>query len=361
MRRFSFAALVLLARVASAYGPLGHEIVGEIADRKLAGTETATKLTALIGDMTLQRAANIADEIKAWDKKGADDPNAYPHYPKWPQIEQQLREFWRANQPGPQANDDAPSHHWFHYTDVPVFAAVKYADGKAGRAKWDIVHAIPFCVSVLHGEIPEENPRRITKPVAVILLAHFVGDIHQPLHVGAEYFSTDSKPADPDHTANTLGDEGGNSLTFVENATAKYPRHFYHSLHGYWDVDALRNLVIGTPDELPKEQREAVYTPAREKLVAELSAAEPNGWRATGAPQTFAEQWANQILPAAREAYTRLRFDRLHRQEKDGRVFAAGDAIEIATGYRDWATALVKTEVHKAGWRLADLLDRALK
>lgn len=360
MRALVLTVFVVLARAASAYGPLGHEIVGEIADRKLAGTQTATKLSALIGDITLQRAANIPDEIKAWDKKSADDPKAYPHYPKWPQIEQQLRDFWRANPPSPQASDDAPSHHWFHYTDVPVFAAVKYGDGKAGRAKWDIVHVIPYCVSVLRGEIPADNARKITKPIAVILLAHFVGDIHQPLHVGAEYFSADRKPSDPDRQPDNLGDEGGNSLTFVENASARYARHFYHSFHGYWDMDAVRNLVIGTPDELPKEQREAVYTPAREKLIAEFIQTEPNGWRTAGPPQTWAEQWANGILPTAREAYTRLRFDNLRRQEKDGRVFEAGDAVEIGTGYRDWATGVVKSELHKAGWRLADLLEKSL-
>ena len=360
MRTLTFAALILVARAACAYGPVGHEIVGAVADRKLAGSETAKKLGVLLGDMTLQRAANIADEIKAWDKKGADDLNAFPHYPQWPQIEQQLREFWKANQPGPQANDEAPSHHWFHYTDVPVFAPVKYSDGKAGRAKWDIVHAISYCVSVLRGETPEDNPRKITKPLAVIFLAHFLGDIHQPLHVGAEYFASDGKPADPDRRPDTLGDEGGNSLRFVENATAKYPRHFYHSLHGYWDVDAVRNLVIGTPDEVPKEQREAVYSPAKEKIVSQFATSEPNGWHTSGGLENLAEAWANEMLPAAREAYTRLRFEGMHPDERDGRAFASGDAIEIGSGYRDWATDVVKTELHKAGWRLADLLQRSL-
>lgn len=350
----------MLARAATAYGPLGHEIVGAVADRKLSGTQTGTKLSALLGEMTLQRAANVPDEIKAWDKKSAEDLNAYPHYPKWPQIEQQLREFWKANRPGRQANDEAPSHHWFHYTDVPVFLAAKYADGKAGRAKWDVVHAISYCVSVLRGEIAEDNPRKITKPLAVILLAHFVGDIHQPLHVGAEYFSPDGKPADPDRRSDALGNEGGNSLAFIENATAKYPRHFYRSFHGYWDADAVRNLVIGTPDELPKEQRAAVYTPAKEKIIVEFAQTEPNGWRTSGPPQNAAEQWANEILPVGGEAYKRVRFERVHREEKDGRVFAAGEAIEVGAGYRDWATGVVKTELHKAGWRLADLLEKTL-
>ena len=57
-------------------------------------------------------------------------------------------------------NSGAPSHHWFHYTDVPVVPAQRYGDGSAGRSKWDIVHMIPFCIQVLQGRVPEQNERR---------------------------------------------------------------------------------------------------------------------------------------------------------------------------------------------------------
>ncbi len=362
MTRRPFAALAcaLFAGNAAAYGPLGHEIVGAIADRKLAGTAAGAKVSALLDGMTLQRASNIADEIKAWDKKGADDLGAYPHYPQSRRIEQQLREFWTANPPSPDASDVVPTHHWFHYTDVPVLDPEKYGDGKTGRGNWDIVHTIPYCIGVLRGETPEENPRKITKPIAVIVLAHLLGDIHQPLHVGAEYFSESGQPVDPDHGAAGIGDEGGNSLSFIENATAQHPRHYYHSFHGFWDLDTVRNVVIGTPDELPKEKRDAVYNPAKEKLIAELVNTEPKNWRTPGEPKTWAEQWANEILPIAREAHTRLQFEHVHREEKDGRVFAKGEAREISSGYREWSSGMVRDELHKAGWRLADLLSRTL-
>ena len=65
---------VRFAIVAHAYGPLGHEIVGAIADERLANTPTATKIRALLDGLTLEKAAVIADEIKGWDKKGVDDP-----------------------------------------------------------------------------------------------------------------------------------------------------------------------------------------------------------------------------------------------------------------------------------------------
>ena len=357
----SLTVVILLnfARISFAYGPLGHEIVGAIAERKLAGTETAVKVNALLDGMTLQRAANVADEIKAWDKKGADDLTAYPHYPTWPRIERQLREFWKANPPSPDASASIPSHHWFHYSDVPVLDPERYNDGKTGRGNWDVVHAIPFCIAVLRGEVPEDNPRKITKPIALILLAHLVGDIHQPLHVGAEYFNENGQPVDPDRGMAGLGDEGGNSLSLVENASGQHSRHYYHSFHAFWDLDTVRNLVIGTPDELPREKRE-VYEPAKEKLITEFVTTEPRNWRSPGDPKLWAEQWANEILPIARAAHTRVQFIHVHKEEKDGSVFAKGEAREMGTGYREWSTSVVGDELHKAGWRLADLLVRTL-
>src|ERR1043165_7725098 len=77
-------------------GPLGHEIVGGIADERLANTPTAAKVYALLDGMSLQKAALVADEIKAWDKKGVDDPRSF-RYSARRNIDRQLRDFWRAN------------------------------------------------------------------------------------------------------------------------------------------------------------------------------------------------------------------------------------------------------------------------
>jgi hypothetical protein len=46
------------------------------------------------------------------------------------------------------------------------------------------------------------------------------------------------------------------------------------------------------------------------------------------------------------------------------RIVAAGEAIEKRaagpTLYRAWATSVVHDELHKAGWRLANLLEKIL-
>ncbi len=164
-----FLSVSLLQNV-SAYGPVGHEISGAIADQKLAHTPTGDKVSALLDGLTLEKASVIPDEIRGWDKNGPDDPQVF-HYSAHPRIDEQLRAFWHANPPTTDLKSSVPSHHWFHYTDVPVISPGKYSDAKAGRSQWDIMHTIPYCLSVLKGEIPRENPRKITKAVAVILRA----------------------------------------------------------------------------------------------------------------------------------------------------------------------------------------------
>src|SRR5689334_17744668 len=91
-----------------AYGPLGHEVVGAIADERLANTPTAAKVYALLDGTRLQKAALIADEIKGWDERGVDDPRSF-HYSGRRYVDRQLRDFWRANQPIHDARSSAPS------------------------------------------------------------------------------------------------------------------------------------------------------------------------------------------------------------------------------------------------------------
>jgi hypothetical protein len=350
-----------------AYGPDGHEIVGAIADERLANTSTAAKIRILLDGIQLEKASLIPDEIKSWDKKGADDPKAFPHYSRQPKIDEQLRDFWRANQPTHDRNSPNPSHHWFHYADVPVVRVEKYAEGEAGRSKWDVVHMISYCVDVLRGRIPAQNERKITKPVALILLAHYVGDIHQPLHVGAEYFDAQGRIADPDKDKSSLEDEGGNSFTLELSDEPPRGRGIRKkNLHGFWDNDAVTALFPAMPRNLPKSERQAQIDPAKKHLAHELAMQEPKNWRMPSNIDigSYAEAWANEILPIAREAHERLQFTNVHAQPEEDRIVAAGEAQEKASpdqiSYRVWAAAVVREELHKAGWRLADLLQKSL-
>lgn len=359
--------IFLGAQVAFGYGPIGHQTVGAVADAKLAGTPAGKKVAELLDGITLEKASVIPDEIKGWDKVGADDPGIF-HYSAHPKIDAQLRDFWRANQPTHDPNSPMPSHHWFHYTDVPVRDPEKYSDGKVGRSKWDIVQMIRFCVRVLKGEEPENNARKITKPIAVILLAHFVGDIHQPLHVGAEYFDSKGQAINPDKGVPGLEDEGGNTLILnllagTDPQPAKRPPKF----HGFWDNDTVMANLPLLPETMPKEERRAKTDAARTALVQEFAAREPKNWRlpSSVAVKDYGEAWANEILPIAREAHERLTFRNVAPLQQEDRVVAAGFADEKKSAdgvtYYDWSARVVREQLHKAGWRLADLLEQALR
>ncbi len=349
------------------YGEEGHTTVGNIAAERLAGTPTAAKVNDLLEGLPLGFAATIPDRIKSWDRNGSeDDPRGFK-MPDHPKIEAQLRAFWEANKPS-DANDDAhPSHHWFHYTDVPLAGNEKYADGKAGRSPWDIVHMINFCCRVLSGQENEQNARAITKPVALILLAHYVGDIHQPLHVGAEYFDN-GHVANPDTDPSALGDEGGNSFflniltppTADPGAIKRRPR-----LHAFWDNNAVKLLIEQVDAEIKKANPSHPPDVTPTEFVHALARQEPANWKpAPNLPlKDWAESWANDILPVAREAHDRLTFEQMRVDSYHGKQTVMGTAVEktgLHPAYADWAVGVVRIELEKGGYRLAAMLQQVL-
>jgi RecB family endonuclease NucS len=61
---------------------------------------------------------------------------------------------------------------------------------------------------------------------------------------------------------------------------------------------------------MPKEQRYALIDPAKKTLAHQMAMEEPKDWRLpSNVPLAkYAEAWANEILPIAREAHERLVF-----------------------------------------------------
>ncbi|HEX5889073.1 MAG TPA: S1/P1 nuclease [Pyrinomonadaceae bacterium] len=336
-------SICLFSTHALAYGPRGHKLVGSIADKRLAKNRpVAKKVRKLLDGLTLEQVATLPDNIKGWDDcrgTGNDDPVT-----SRPRINEELRAFWQANKCGKK-----PSHDVFHYTDVPVTGGENYADGTIGRDEFDVVKMIPFCIGVLRGEIPETNDRAITKAVAVILLTHYIGDIHQPLHVGAEFFNADGDAFHPSEGNKFFGDQGGNKLilfTFMDGTLKSAGK-----LHSYWDGQTVKN-AFGETDALD---------PNSAKRLARLK---PAGWELDGGIETWATQMADEILPVAREARTRLEYENVL-IPSSGHEIKSGDAKERRSDdgefYAVWAAKVVKKEVHKGGWRLAAVLEEALE
>src|SRR5437763_261386 len=67
----AFFALFILQN-ANAYGPVGHEIIGAIADEKLAHTPAGAKVAALLDGITSDKASTIPRHVGAdfFDKEG---------------------------------------------------------------------------------------------------------------------------------------------------------------------------------------------------------------------------------------------------------------------------------------------------
>ena len=362
------------------YGALGHETVGAIADMKLAGTPTGAQVTKLLDGITLSRASVLADEIKGWDKlpKGQPKPIVLKDHP---QLQEQLVAFWEANPPTKAKGSDAPTHKEFHYTDVPAVDGSTYVKGKLGTEPYDIVQMIPFCVRVLSGAEPETNDRKITKPIALILLAHYVGDIHQPLHVGNAYFSSAGNLVNPSNGGKSFPDHGGNGFNIIladeknsksnakgdsksgaKSSGKKSSKSKGNNLHSFWDTEAVEEALKQIDTKIESQLKHKGKA-TDEEVIAWFANTEPTDWkpRAQSKPTDWAQAWANDILPMSTQAHERLEFSNVTIKNES----ASGDATEKkmpdGISYMDWAGQRTEEELHKAGWRLAAIIEACLE
>jgi hypothetical protein len=87
----------------------------------------------------------------------------------------------------------------YHFADVAV-QHDRYDRAFAGTSEHDIVSAINAAIQVLKDQ-PARAPISVRdKKEALFLLAHFLGDLHQPLHVGAVYLDASGKLVNPDQS-----------------------------------------------------------------------------------------------------------------------------------------------------------------
>lgn len=325
-----------------AYGERGHRMVGAIADNRLAKNKPLRdEVLKLLDGLTLAQVASLPDSIKDWDACGKTPKNnAVVNKPR---INAELKAFLNAN-----LCSSSPTHGEFHYVNIPIIGNELYADGRIGRRKFDIVQMIPFCIRVLRGQEPETNDRAITKAVAVILLTHYVGDIHQPLHVGAQFFNADGNPFQPTPTNRGFEDQGGNKLdlfTFRKKKLAPAG-----NLHTYWDTQTVENAFGSMVDA---------------NVAQSLANKTPSNWKLDGGAETWAEQMANRMMPVSREAHGRLNFNEV--TTKPGKRDILGGRAEEKKKtpggqfYAIWAASTVKEQIHIGGWRLAALLEQILQ
>ena len=310
-----------------AWGPEGHHTVGAMADRLLAGTVAEQQVRVLLGGMSLEQASVWADCVKGVRPGTGFD---YPESGKYPECapfetdagRAAMGDYVRRNDSNCDREPTEEScHRQYHYADVAI-QHNRYATGFTGARRDDVVAAIAAAVHVLKNE-PAAPPFSFAdKREALLVLAHLVGDIHQPLHVGAVYLSVRGTRVDPD--ADTLDPEtetrGGNRLWLGGPGTA--------NLHSRWDAVPTSLTVALLTDMLIQQARAVPVTPG---LAADWSTA-----------------WATDTVRIARQAFVGVRFG----AKKAGRW-----PTKLPTGYAARINALKREQVVKAGAHLAQLLQ----
>ena len=123
---------------ASAWGPTGHRVVGEIAEQQLTAKAKA-KIMEVLGNESLAAVSIWMDEVKS--------DSTYDAYHDW---------------------------HWVSIPD-----GQRYGDTEK-NPNGDVIKAIEAITEQLKsGTLSVEEEQ-----FALKALVHFVGDVHQPLHVG---------------------------------------------------------------------------------------------------------------------------------------------------------------------------------
>lgn len=153
------------------WGLTGHRVVGEIAYNHLT-KKAKRNLEKLLGDQGLAMISTYADDIKS-DKK-------YKNFSYW---------------------------HYVNFKDDESY------ETSEKNPKGDLIFAIKECKRI----ISDSKSSKENKVFYLKLLVHFIGDLHQPLHVGR------------------AEDRGGNSIdvTWFRANT---------NLHSVWDTKMIESF-----------------------------------------------------------------------------------------------------------------------
>lgn len=337
VRRCSvFLLFALLPTLTLAWGSQGHRQVGAIADQLIAGSNAAKWVSAILGGLRLQSASVWADCAKAV-RIASDQTFVYQANPQRSECAvfagtEEARRFERFvarnwKQCG-SAHGSEYCANQYHYADVSSLHD-RYATAYVGTSDHDVVHAVTAAIAVLRGQKPDIPFDIADKREALMLLAHYVGDIHQPLHVVALYLDADGQVVNPEIGGYKLGHDtaGGNNLYDGKQ-----------SLHAEWDAVPLDLQASGEPSMLLL--RLARQTP--------ITAGDPLDWPSA---------WATDSIRAGRMAFAGLRFkmrpgagsDLENSPEK-------WDVIGIDAAYIQRADQLKMRQLAKAGARLAQIL-----
>jgi hypothetical protein len=307
-----FLTLLLLlggATRAGAWGRLGHEAIGAVAT-ELLHEKARLRLKKILGTDDLSDASVWLDELRSADKgRGALANNV------------EAAAF----------NRKFPDNHKWHFVNLPLNSPA-YARASKFAADDDIVHALERAIAVLEGK-----SRQFTPAQAVRIVAHLVGDLHQPLHVGTGYFDVRDPDApkliiNPRSLTNQPDDLGGNKI--------QVGRMAFDTLHSYWD-NTLVEAAAGTGNA--------------EKLAAKLRGlVNAARWASSGDYHGWPEQWATDSVHEAEFAYRGLVFKGAKLTERKSLIAIEA---ELPADYEKIQRQRAAAQLAKAAFHLAELFN----
>ena len=324
-------AASLFASCAMAWGPDGHHTVGALADRLIAGTHAQDHVTELLGGMTLEQVAVWADCAKGVDPAKNFTYTSTGKYPECAIFETpagiaEMVDYVRRNDTNcARVAGDESCHKQYHYTDVAIQRR-SYRLGDIGTQPFDVVAAVAAAIHVLEGE-PAPAPFDIKDPrEALLLLAHFAGDIEQPLHVGAVYLDAAGTVIDPSIGTYdpATATRGGNEISVIRVATNRKIANF----HATWD---------DIPAALQSAHVDAAWIALAHKVPA-----------SRGPIYAWSEAWANGTLTQARAAVQGLTF---------GPLVAGLWTVPLTGRYDDAMARIKKPQLTAGGAHLAQALE----
>lgn len=319
------ATLAAATLPALAWGPYGHQAVGAIADQLIAGTPTAKKVREVLGG-NLQMAAVWADCAKAVESSGGTwaytQPGTYKECAQFENAASQtaMVAFVKRNATrcGGFASAAQCRHKAYHFTDIAI-QHDQYDPTLPGANPNDLVHAIGAAITVLQGGKSPAPINIAGQREALRLLSHYIGDLHQPLHVGSIYLSDAGKPLNPANAqeAHDHDNAGGNQLLLKGS-----------KLHAVWD---------GVPGKLTTTLMTGAGATEARKLK-----------KTTGSIERWPTAWASETLADADQAFKGLKI-----------APKAGDTWVVTANepdYRLAREAMQRQQIVKAGARLAQIV-----
>ncbi len=306
--KFFLTAFAACALASSSFGfwEEGHETVGAIADQLIANTRAGQHVHDLLGDETLGVASIWADQAKGSD------------------VTEEMEKF----------RTDNPKHREFHYTDIP-FQEKHYREDSIGATNIDVVHAINACIAILQGKPEQQTVFKDVGPkVALRLLVHYIGDEHQPLHVGAAFLDGTNFINPNGYAGHYNPDQGGNLLMYGHG-----------NLHSFWDGAAVNQAMTNN--------HAATYLDFSKVLLARPV---PK-WKTSNNYMSWSREWADDNLQVAAKAHALKVLDekmapdkRTHKERPQWTV------VPAVPGYDEWASKALEQRIQLGGYRLAGLL-----